>query len=167
MNDKLSVSRLQRSLQLWFIAALVAMLTISSAPVQSAHAVATSKSDLAANILSIPKHVKACQTFEGTFSVTNLGPDPASHLNIMILLPDPFSLVGSLGAPDSLAVGETVTFSAVIKAVAFVPGEPRLTWIGVDAVSDPFPDTSTDPNPENNSVFRQIRLISKPVLSCP
>ena len=146
---------------------LVTGLTITMAPVQRVHAQETFTSDLAVTIVSIPKHVKACQTFEATFTVTNLGPDPATHLNMIVMLPDPFSLVGLLRAPDSLAVGETATFYAAIKVVAFVPGEPRVTWIGIDAVSDRYPDISVDPNLENNGLFSEIKMISKPVLVCP
>lgn len=152
-----------KRLHLLMIAALVLALTISLAPLPAVHAQTTSTSDLQVAIISIPKHVKACQTFQATFTVTNFGPNPASNLHIMVLLPDPFSLVDLIGAPDSLAVGETVIFSATIKVVAFVPGEPRNTWIGIDAISD----TSVDPNSDNNPIYRQIRMISKPVLSCP
>lgn len=149
------------------IVALILVLTISLMPAQSVHAQQTYTSDLGVTIVSIPKHVKACQTFEGTFTVTNYGPDPVPNLNIMVMLPDPFSLVGLQGAPDSLAVGETVTFSAAIKVVAFVPGEPRLTWIGIDATSERYPDISVDPNLENNGAFQGIKMIGKHVMTCP
>lgn len=168
MNHKSILPRLQRGLHLLFVAALVASLSISLAPAKTVVAQGTTTtSDLAVSIVSIPKHVKACQTFEATFTVTNLGPDPATHLNMIVMLPDPFSLVGLLRAPDSLAVGETATFYAAIKVVAFVPGEPRVTWIGIDAVSDRYPDISVDPNLENNGLFSEIKMISKPVLVCP
>lgn len=156
-----------KRLHLLIIGAMLATLTFSMAPVSTVRAQATSTSDLGVTIVSTPKHVKACQTFQATFTVTNFGPDPASHINIMVFLPDPFSLVDLVGAPNSLAVGKTVTLSATIKVVGFVPGEPRSTWIGIDAVSDPYPDTSVDPNPDNNGIFKSIRMISKPVLSCP
>ncbi|HSB01666.1 MAG TPA: hypothetical protein VLE49_13530 [Anaerolineales bacterium] len=168
MNHKLSLPYLQKGFYILCIAALVATLTIGLAPAQTARADAiTTTSDLKVRIISMPKEVKACQTFRATFSVKNLGPDPASHLYIMVRLPDPFELVRLRGAPESLRVGQTVTFSAVIKVVAFVPGEPRKTWLGIDAMSDPYPDLSIDPNPDNNPVFRNIRMVSKPVLSCP
>jgi hypothetical protein len=159
---------LSKSLHLLFIAALVATLTIGLAPAQTARADAiTTTSDLKVRIISMPKEVKACQTFKVTFSVKNLGPDPASHLYIMVRLPDPFELVVLRGAPESLSVGQTVKFSADIKVVAFVPGEPRKTWLGIDAMSDPYPDISIDPNPDNNPVFKNIRMVSKPRQGCP
>lgn len=157
-----------KSLHLLFIAALVATLTVGLAPAQIAQADSiTTTSDLRVRIVSMPREVKACQTFRATFSVKNLGPDPASNLYMLVLLADPFELVALRGAPASLRVGQTVTFSATIKVVAFVPGEPRKTWIGIDGMSDPYPNISVDPNPENNPKFRNIRLVGKPRLSCP
>jgi hypothetical protein len=163
----MSTSSLVNRLHLLFMALLIAILTISLMPTQGVHAQQTYTSDLGVTIVSIPKHVKACQTFEATFTVTNYGPDPVPNLNIMVMLPDPFSLVGLQGAPASLAVGETVTFSAAIKVVAFVPGEPRLTWIGIDATSERYPDTSIDPDLSNNGIFQEIRMIGKTVMTCP
>jgi hypothetical protein len=157
---------LRKALHLLINAALIAVLTISLVPTQTARAQETSTSDLAVTIVSIPKRVRACEVFEAIFTVTNLGPDPATHLNMIVMLPDPFSLFGLLRAPDSLAVGETVKFSAAIKVTAFVPGEPRLTWIGIDAVSDPYPNVSVDPNAENNGIFKNIRMTGKPVMDC-
>jgi hypothetical protein len=154
-------------LHLLLIAALVTVFTMSVAPVQSVHAQETYTSDLGVTIVAIPKHVKACQTFEATFTVTNYGPDPVPQLNLTVMLPDPFEFVGFLGAPESLAVGETVTFSAAIKVVAFVPGEPRTTWIGIDASSERYPDSSIDPNQANNGIFQQIKMIGKTVMTCP
>jgi hypothetical protein len=144
------------------------MLTLGLAPAQIARADGiTTTSDLKVRIVSIPKHVKACQTFKATFSVKNLGPNPAKNLYILVMLPDPFEVVALKGAPTSLRVGQTVTFSATIKVVAFVPGEPRKTWIGINAISDPYPDISIDPNSENNPIFRNIRMVSDPVVRCP
>jgi hypothetical protein len=86
---------------------------------------------------------------------------------MIVMVPDAFGVIRLQGAPESLAVGKTVKFSAVIKVVAFVPGESRKAWVGINAMSDPYPDTSLDPNPQNNPVFKNIKLISKPMLSCP
>ena len=158
-----------KSLHLLFIAVLVAALVISAAPAQTVDADGiTTTSDLKVRIVSMPKEVKACQTFRVRFSVKNLGPDAASNLYVMVRLPDPFELVALQGAPTSLRMGQTVTFSASIKVVAFVPGEPRRTWLGIDAMSDPYPDISIDPNSENNPVFKNIRLVGKPrATACP
>jgi hypothetical protein len=159
---------LVKSLHVLFIAVLIAVLTVSVAPAQTVRADGiTTTSDIKVRIVSMPKRVRACQTFKATFSVKNLGPDPASHLYIMVMLPDPFEVVVLKGAPTSLKVGQTVTFSADIKVVAFVPGEPRQAWIGINAMSDPYPDISIDPNPDNNPVTRNIRLVSDPVEACP
>ena len=79
---------------------------------------------------------------------------------------DQFDTVGILGAPDYLGVGETATVKAVIKVTAFVPGESRSGWVSAGAVSEPYPDTSIDPNPDNNNSGSTIKLISKQVMSC-
>jgi len=159
---------LARSLQLLFTTSLIAVLTIGMTPAQTVDTDSiTTTSDLTVRVISIPKSVKACQTFVATFSVTNLGPDPASHLFIAVMIPDPFGVISLRGAPESLAVGETVKFSAVIKVVAFVPGEPREAWVGINAMSDPYPDISIDANQENNPAFRDIRIVSKRRMTCP
>jgi len=146
---------------------MLALLTVSMTPAQAAPPQMTTTSDLRVRVVSIPKNVKACQTFKATFSVTNLGPDPASHLFIVVMIPDPLGVISLRGAPESLAVGETVKFSAVIKVVAFVPGEPREAWVGINAMSDPYPDISIDANQENNPAFRDIRIVSKRRMTCP
>lgn len=158
-----------KGLHLLCIAALIAVLTLGMAPTPTVLADGlTTTSDLAVRLISIPRHVRACQTFRATFSVTNYGPDPASHLYILVMLPDPFEVLKLQGAPESLAVGKTVRFSATVKVVAFVPGEPRETWIGIYAMSDPFPDISVDPNQENNTRVRNLSFISKPrSIACP
>jgi hypothetical protein len=156
-----------KRLHILVIVALIAILTVSLAPAQTARAEGvTTTSDLVVQLISIPKHAKACQDFEITFSVTNLGPDPASHINVGVGITDQFDTVGIMRAPDYLAVGETATVKAVIKVTAFVPGESRIGWVAPGAVSDPYPDTSIDPNPDNNSSGTTIKLISKQVMSC-
>lgn len=157
-----------KSLRLLLTGILIAVLVISMAPAQTVRARTTSTtSDLAVKILSMPSSAKACQSFRVKFSITNRGPDPASHLSMIVMIPDPFSVVRLSGAPTSLGVGKTVTFSATIKVVAFVPGESRKAWVGIDAISDPYPNSSLDPNSNNNPVFRNMRLVSKPVMICP
>lgn len=167
MNHKLFLPYLHRVVYRLFMAGLIATLTSSTLSVQSVQARATSISDLVVRVISLPTSVKACQTFKATFSVTNRGPDPASQLYMIVMLPDPLGLVRLRGAPQSLAVGKTVTFSADIKVVAFVPGESRKAWVGINAMSDPYPDTSFDPNQENNSKYKKIRLASQPKSGCP
>jgi hypothetical protein len=156
-----------KTLQMLCLAALIAIATIGMAPVRTDPALMTSSSDLKVRIVSIPKTVKACQRFKATFSVKNLGPDPAKNLYMLVMLPDPFEVVALRGAPKSLRVGQTVTFSATIKVVAFVPGESRSAWVGLNAISDPYPDISIDPNGDNNSAVKNLRIVSNPVEICP
>ena len=156
-----------RSLRLFTMSVLVAVL-MGIAPAQSADADGLMTiSDLKVKVISSPKTAKACQTFKVKFSVKNLGPDPATHLYVATWLPDQLELVSLMGAPESLAVGQTVRFSAVIKVVAFVPGETREAWVGTYAMSDPYPDISIDPNPDNDWVSKPLRLVSEPVEVCP
>ena len=156
-----------KCLHILLIAGLVTALSLSLAPAQPARAqVNSTTSDLVVQLVSMPKHAKACQNFEITFTVTNLGPDPASHIYVGVGITDQFDTVGIMNAPDILAAGETATVKAVIKVTAFVPGESRTGWVSANAVSDPYPDMSIDPNPDNNSSGRTIQLISKQVISC-
>jgi len=50
---------------------------------------------------------------------------------------------------------------------AFVPGETRTGRFLVGANSEPFPEFSIDPNPEDNFAGASVRLISRRVMSCP
>ncbi len=159
---------LVKGLRLPFISALITMLVISIAPAQIARAdVITSTSDLAIQLVSAPQHAKACQIVTATFTITNLGPDEATGVYVQTSIPDQFGDVALLGVPDSLAVGQTATITAILKVVAFVPGESRSAWIGAHVWSDPYPNISIDPNPANNEVSTPVKMISKPVLTCP
>jgi uncharacterized repeat protein (TIGR01451 family) len=159
---------LSKNLRWLFAALMVAVFTIGMAPAPAIRRdVVTTTSDLAVKVISRPQTARACQTFRATFSVTNRGPDPASHLYVTTWLPDQLGLVSLEGAPDSLAVGQTVKFSARIKVVAFVPGETRQAWVGVYAMSDPYPNISIDPNSENDWVSKPLKLTGKPVMLCP
>jgi hypothetical protein len=65
-----------KSLHLIFSAALIVMLALGLAPARTARAeVMTSTSDLIVTVVSAPRHVRDCEVFEVTFTVTNLGPD--------------------------------------------------------------------------------------------
>ena len=160
--------RLQKGLHLLFIAALIASLSLSLAPAKTVGAQGTiTTSDLAVSIVYIPKHAKACQTFTVTFRVTNLGPDPASQVYAGTGFTDQFDSVDIHRVPLYLAVGETVTITESVKVTAFVPGESREGWVSAGATSDAWPDTSIDPNLDNNYPGQNVRLISKPVMTCP
>jgi len=156
-----------KSLHMFIIAILVAAFTISAVPAQTARAETTSTSDLAIQLVSAPRHAKACQIVTTTFIITNLGPDEATSLSVQMLIPDQFGDIALLGVPDSLAVGQSATITAVLKVVAFVPGESRSVWIGAYVASDPFPNISIDPNSANNEFSAPVRMISKPVDICP
>jgi hypothetical protein len=163
--EKQSISKNARLL---VIALLVVIFTIGMAPARTVHSdVVTTRSDLAVKVLSSPHSARACQTFKATFSVTNRGPDPATHLYVNTWLPDQLGLISLVGAPESLAVGQTVKFSARIKVVAFVPGETREAWVGAYAMSDPYPNVSLDPNSDNDWVSKPLKLTGKRVMLCP
>ena len=155
---------LAKGLQLLFTAAMITLLILGIAPAQTARAEdIPSASDLVVTLVSIPKHVKACDIFEAVYTVTNLGPDTAYDLYYYAGIPDAFDVLGVMRARDFLAAGETATFSMVIKVVAFMPGERRDAWVNTVVTSEPYPDTSIDPNPENNSAYSPVKIISKPV----
>lgn len=153
-----------KSLRLFIIAALIALLTPGMSPAHPASAQEiTTTSDLAVNLVSMPNHAKACEVFQAIFTVTNLGPDPASYIFAGVHLPDAYNEIAILGSPYSLAVGETATFSAIIWVGGFEPGENRRAWVGVGAS---LPANSIDPNLDNNRFEKEMKIISKPVVSC-
>src|SRR5215216_2061441 len=152
---------LSKSFRLFFIAALVMAFAISFAPVPAAQA-DTSTSDLAVELVSAPKHAKSCEVFEATFRITNLGPDEASGLFVNISIPDQLGWLNLLGVPETLAAGQSVTVTAVVKVVAFGPNDTRDAWIGAGVSAEPYPDTSVDPNWENNNVSQSLKLVGKP-----
>jgi hypothetical protein len=153
---------LAKGLHLLFSAVLIAVLPLSIAPAQTARAQATtSTSDLLVTVISAPKHVRDCEVFEVTFTVTNLGPDPASSVFVNVSIPDQFDYTDIQGAPAHLAVGETATFTVVIKVTAFFQGWFRKVWAGVTMTSEPYPDISVDPNLENNRAEAPIKIIGQ------
>jgi len=155
----------RRFYSLWMAILLIA-LAISLAPVSAAYA-DTFTSDMAIEIISAPRRVKACEVFEVTFRVTNLGPDAATGLFVFADTPDQLGAFELSGLPESLAAGESVIITALIKVVAFGPGDPRNVWIGGGVSSNPYPDTNVDPNPENNRVSQPLKLIGKARGVCP
>ena len=156
----------KKSFYLFFIALLVMVLAISLAPVPAVYA-DTSTSDLAISLVSAPKTAKACQVFEARFRVTNLGPDAASGIFVNTSIPDQLGTLDLLDVPDSLAAGESVTITAVVKVVAFGPSDSRNAWVGAGVSADPYPDTSVDPNWENNNVSGSLKLVGKASGVCP
>ena len=147
-----------KGLQLVLSAALIALLTLSIVPAQTARAqVTTSVSDLTVSVISIPKHGKACETFEVTYAVTNLGPDPAANVNIGINVPDQMEFLDTQGAPSSLGVGETAIITAIVE-VLYVDRD-RKGWVDATVFSSVSPNISIDPNRENNRLSSPFKLI--------
>jgi Domain of unknown function DUF11 len=157
---------LRRNLRLFFIAALVMALAVALAPVQAAYA-DTSTSDLAIELLSAPKNVKACEVFEVTFRITNFGPDDASGIFVNTSVPDQLGTLDIVGVPSTLAAGDSVTITAVVKVVSFGPNDTRSAWVGAGVSADPYPNTSIDPNWDNNNASRSLKLVGKPNPLCP
>jgi hypothetical protein len=153
---------LVKSLRMAGMTALILVLLLSLLPAQTAAAQTATTSDLAVSLVSLPKHVKACQTFEAVFNVTNLGPDPASHLFMGPGIPDAFDVIDMLGAPESLAVGQTETVTVIIKVTVFVPGENRRAWVRFGLTSESALEPSIDPNPDNNRISSPLRIIGRP-----
>lgn len=138
-----------------FSAALIAVLAMSIAPAKTARAqVTTPVSDLTISVISVPKHGKACETFEATYAVTNLGPDPITNVDIGINVPDQMEFLETQGAPSSLAVGETAIITATIE-VLYVDRD-RKGWVDASVFSSVI---RIDPNLENNRVSSPFRLI--------
>jgi hypothetical protein len=144
-----------KALHMLFSAALIAVLAMSIAPAQTTHAqVMTPVSDLTISVISVPKHGKACETFEVTYAVTNLGPDPITNVDIGINVPDQMEFLETQGAPSSLAVGETAIITATIE-VLYVDRD-RKGWVDASVFSSVI---RIDPNLENNRVSSPFRLI--------
>jgi hypothetical protein len=151
-----------RSLQAVRAAALLVVLLWSMFPAQTAGAQTPSASDLAISLVSIPKHARACQTFEAVYRIANLGPDPVAYLDLLVSIPDAYDVEQIWGLPQTLAVGQTETITVVIKVVAFVPGEMRRAWVGVTLIAENVSAPNSDPVPGNNAVRSSMRLIGKP-----
>ena len=152
--------------RLLVLASCIMILVVSLAPSQVVRA-DTFTSDLAIRLISAPKHVKACQVFQLTFEITNYGPDIATGIVVGSTAPDPLGAFTIEGVPTMLAPGDTAIVTATVKVVAFVPGEIRASWIGGHIYSDLYPDTSIDPNPDNNYAMQDLRFIGKPQYGCP
>lgn len=161
-------SYIVKSARSLFVAILIAMLMMSLVPMQLAQAQEPGSSDLVLKLVSIPKHVKACQLFEAIYTVTNFGPDTAYYLSAWAGLPDAFDFAEIVGLPESLAVGESATFKVVIKVTGFVPGEIRHAWVITTVSAGSFLEPNIDPNPENNSINTEMKIIGKHSMEwCP
>ena len=155
---------LVKSLYWLFVVLLIAMLAQGMGPAQVVRAQEpTTTSDLAVSLVSVPKHARACEVFQAIYTVTNLGPDPAYNMSVGVHIPDAYHDIAVLRWPDSLAVGETATFSIVIWVGSFEPGETRRAWVGAGVSS---PVTSLDPNLDNNRVEVPMKIIGPHVVNC-
>ena len=127
--------------------AIVLLLAIVGVTVFPAFAQGTP--NIRTRLIFAPKHAKACETFLVIFALTNRGSDFASNVEVQFNVPDQFEVRKVLGTPVNLAPGKSKLVTAVIKVVAFVPGESRSAWVTLNDVTVP------------------IKLIGKQVLTCP
>ena len=147
------------------ILSLVVLLGMTSLPA-AAHQVFSP--NLAIQLVSAPpRYVKACDTFRVSYAIHNPGPLNAANVSVLINVPDPFEVMHVQGVPVNLGPGKYATVTAVIKVVAFVPGESRNAWVRAVVTSDAYSNLRRDPNPGKNEIITTIKLISKPVDSCP
>jgi hypothetical protein len=114
-----------------------------------------------------PRQVMACETFKVTYRIHNSGPFNAANVSVLINVPDPFEVMHVKGVPVNLGPGKYALVTAVIKVVAFVPGESRQAWVRAVVTSDLHQGAGLDPIPGKNEIITTVRLISKPVDSCP
>ena len=129
---------------------LMAMLMLSLLPIPATQAQEETPSGVLLSLVSIPKHVKACETFAAVYTLTNYGPDPAGA-GIGVNIPDAFDVVAITGVPELLGVGETATVTVYVKVTLFVPGEMRYAWVTVGAT---------------NTITTEMKIIGKHV-ECP
>jgi hypothetical protein len=132
------------------MAMMTAILMISLLPMQAVQAQEETSSEVVISLVSIPKHVKACETFAAVYTITNLGPDPAGG-EIQVNIPDAFDVVSITGVPELLAVGEMATITVYVKVTLFVPGEMRYAWVTVGAT---------------NTITTEMKIIGKHI-ECP
>ncbi len=131
-------------------------------------------SDLSIKLASMPRHAKACQTFDMTYRLTNNGPDTAHNVMLSIGLWDQFDAIAIDGVPVgqprsgiTLAPGESALMTATIKVTAFVPGGSRQGLISGYVWSDDSSTIPLDPNSANDGVDYMLHLIGRQVMSCP
>ncbi|MGE5072065.1 MAG: hypothetical protein ACM3MF_01440 [Anaerolineae bacterium] len=130
------------------------------------------QTDISITRLSGATKAKACQIFSETYRVTNNGPDWAQNVVISAGGTDQFDVISTDRTPGrfsggfSLNAGESRDIVVYIQVTAYVPGESRMGWISADVTNDLYPELSLDRDTTNNSVGTQIRMISKPVMTC-
>jgi uncharacterized repeat protein (TIGR01451 family) len=136
---------------------------------------ATATSDISVTLVADQSKVKMGQTITYTATMTNLGPDDAIAVDVVIFLPDQLNVVsmtcdrvspdGTFCEYSTLAVGETVVATLVATPT---PGtlthDRKLTvtanvFLEIDCSFDP--NCTFDPNLSNNSASVTMKLIGK------
>jgi uncharacterized repeat protein (TIGR01451 family) len=137
---------------------------------------ATATSDISVTIVADQSQVKMGQTVTYTVTMTNLGSDDASFVDVDFSLPDQLNLVSMTCdrgiSPDTpfceystLAAGETVISTLVATPTPGSTVHPRkLTvtanvFFEVDCSFDP--NCTFDPNTSNNSASLTTKLVGK------
>ena len=137
---------------------------------------ATSTSDISVTIVADQRQVKMGQMITYTATMTNLGSDDASFVDVDFSLPDQINLVSMTCdrgiSPDTpfceystLAAGETVVSTLVATPTPGSTVHPRkLTvtanvFFEVDCSFDP--NCTFDPNDSNNSASLTTKLVGK------
>ena len=143
-------------------------LVLSSAP----GVFAATEADLSV-ALTGPTRIKSGGFYEYTITVTNHGPDTATHINIMggggdqidhvsVFCQDNGSFGQSQCFPSDLAPGASTTAIYTLRVSGLVRGESRDAVVGASAGQD-YADTNPDPNLDNNqaqlTVFIYGRLV--------
>ena len=137
---------------------------------------ATSTSDIAITLVADQSQVKMGQTITYIVTMTNLGPEDASFVDVGFSLPDQLNLVSmtcDLGiSPDtpfceysSLTAGQSVVSTLVATPTPGSTVHPRKLTVTanvlfeVDCSFDP--NCTFDPNSSNNSASLITKLVGK------
>lgn len=137
---------------------------------------ATATSDIAITLVADHNKVKAGQTVTYTVTMTNLGPEDASFVDVGFSLPDQLNLVSmtcDLGiSPDTpfceystLAAGQSVVSTLVATPTPGSTVHPRELTVSanvffeVDCSFDP--NCTFDSNTGNNSAWLTTKLVGK------
>ena len=137
---------------------------------------ATATSDISVTIVADQSQVKMGQTVTYTVTMTNLGPEDASFVDVGFSLPDQLNLVSmtcDLGiSPDTpfceystLTAGQSVVSTLVATPTPGSTVHPRKLTVTanvlfeVDCSFDP--NCTFDPNSSNNSASLTTKLVGK------
>jgi len=149
-------------------------LILSLGTSQVAYA-ATATSDISVTLVADQSHVKMGQTITYTATMTNLGPDDAIAVDLVIFLPDQLDVVsmncdrvspdGTFCEYSTLAAGETVVSTLVATPTPGATTQDRKLTVTAEVLLEidcSFdPNCTIDPNSSNNSASVNTRLIGK------